>query len=115
MGLNQVGSDIASRSKSLVEYMQKGIVTTQKSIVAAFGSKQEPEKSEEQEVPLEILMTDRMMKMLNPQARVDYALQESVLEASYVSSISVHMTYWGDSDCSALMVRALYGIEHRLS
>jgi DDHD domain len=95
--------------------MKKEIVSTTTKIGTAFGSKPGEVPAEPEPVDTsEIEKVEKMMKALNPQARVDFALQESVLEVSYMSSIGVHMSYWWDSDCSALMIRALYGIEHRV-
>lgn len=51
------------------------------------------------------------LKSLNRFGRLDYALQESVLENPYLSSLGVHMNYWSDMDVNALVVRALYGID----
>jgi hypothetical protein len=32
-----------------------------------------------------------------------------------MSALGVHMMYWGDADCAAMIVRSLYGIERILS
>ncbi|KAI8926295.1 DDHD domain-containing protein [Entophlyctis helioformis] len=47
---------------------------------------------------------------LNPNGRVDFAIQESVLENPYLSSLGVHMSYWADSDCAMFVLKELYGI-----
>jgi hypothetical protein len=51
------------------------------------------------------------MKALNDHGRLDFALQESLLENPYLSSLGSHMNYWSDSDANALVVRALYHIQ----
>ena len=48
----------------------------------------EPNKS--QQAAIERLIT------LNPNGRLDYVLQETILENPYLSSLAVHMSYWND-------------------
>ncbi|KAJ3312040.1 hypothetical protein HDV04_003427 [Boothiomyces sp. JEL0838] len=50
------------------------------------------------------------IKELNCHGRLDFALQESILENPYLSSLGVHMNYWSDADVNALIIRSLYGI-----
>ncbi|KAJ3014793.1 UNVERIFIED_CONTAM: hypothetical protein HDU68_000127 [Siphonaria sp. JEL0065] len=47
------------------------------------------------------------VKSLNPRGRLDYVLQEGVLENPYLSSLSSHMTYWPDHDVAVFMLREL--------
>ncbi|KAI8835317.1 DDHD domain-containing protein [Chytridium lagenaria] len=49
------------------------------------------------------------MKRLNPTGRIDYVLQEGVLENAYLSSLSSHMTYWPDQDIAVFILKELYG------
>jgi hypothetical protein len=102
VGINLVTQDIASRSKSIFEDIKTGLAT--------FTS-----KNDENQEPTSIsdaAKIDTMMKCLNPHGRLDFTLHESLGEVSYISSIGVHMNYWSDRDCSAMIVRALYGIDH---
>jgi hypothetical protein len=48
----------------------------------------------------------------NPSLRVDYVLQESIMENPYLSALGVHMNYWSDQDCAAFLVRALHDLIH---
>jgi hypothetical protein len=48
------------------------------------------------------------IRWLNPRGRIDYALQEGVLENPYLSSLSSHMTYWPDTDVAVFILRELY-------
>lgn len=48
------------------------------------------------------------LKALNPLGRLDFVLQESVLENPYLSSLGVHMSYWIDQDVNGLIIRSLY-------
>lgn len=43
---------------------------------------------------------EQRLKALNSAGRIDYALQEEFLNLSYVSALSAHLQYWGDSDVS---------------
>ncbi|TPX53946.1 hypothetical protein PhCBS80983_g06098 [Powellomyces hirtus] len=48
------------------------------------------------------------VELLNPRGRIDYVLQEGVLENPYISALGVHMNYWSDPDCALFMLRELY-------
>jgi hypothetical protein len=39
------------------------------------------------------------IKTFNPNGRVDFYLQEGLLENSYISALSVHMSYWEVNNC----------------
>jgi hypothetical protein len=68
--------------------------------------------------PIETI-SNPLVNLLNPHGRIDYAIQENVLENPYMSALAVHTMCkfkfkldWRDSDCAALVVRALYGLQH---
>ncbi|KAI8621229.1 DDHD domain-containing protein [Chytriomyces sp. MP71] len=48
------------------------------------------------------------VKLLNPRGRIDYVMQEGVLENPYLSSLSSHMAYWPDTDVAVFILRELY-------
>ncbi|KAI9250566.1 DDHD domain-containing protein [Phascolomyces articulosus] len=48
------------------------------------------------------------LQMLNRNGRVDFCLQEGILENPYLSAFSAHMTYWQDLDVAAFLVREIY-------
>ncbi|CAO3623533.1 unnamed protein product [Cunninghamella blakesleeana] len=51
----------------------------------------------------------KKLALLNPKAkRVDFCLQEGILENAYVSALSVHMNYWADLDVAAMLIREVY-------
>lgn len=62
----------------------------------------EPNKN--QQAAIERLMT------LNPYGRLDFVLQETILENPYISSLGVHMSYWNDMDVNLLILKSLYKI-----
>ncbi|KAJ3402576.1 hypothetical protein HDV05_008355 [Chytridiales sp. JEL 0842] len=55
------------------------------------------------------------IKLLNPTGRVDYVLQEGVLENPYLASLSSHMTYWPDTDVAVFMLKELYNSSAAIS
>ncbi|KAJ2998665.1 hypothetical protein HDV02_004196 [Globomyces sp. JEL0801] len=50
------------------------------------------------------------LKLLNPHGRLDFALQEFLMENPYISSMVVHFGYWGDLDVASFVLKAVYGI-----
>lgn len=50
----------------------------------------------------------RKLKLLNVNGRVDYALQEGLLENPYLNALNAHMQYWQDFDVGAFIVREIY-------
>ncbi|KAI7847447.1 DDHD domain-containing protein [Circinella umbellata] len=48
------------------------------------------------------------LQMLNRNGRVDFCLQEGILENPYLSAFSAHMAYWQDLDVAAFLVREIY-------
>ncbi|KAL0075151.1 DDHD domain-containing protein [Phycomyces blakesleeanus] len=50
----------------------------------------------------------KKMLQLNPSGRVDFCLQEGILENPYLSALSVHLCYWQDLDVAAFLIREVY-------
>ncbi|CEG81334.1 hypothetical protein RMATCC62417_15549 [Rhizopus microsporus] len=50
----------------------------------------------------------KKLKMLNVTGRVDYCLQEGLLENPYLSAFSAHMQYWQDLDVAAFLIKQIY-------
>lgn len=48
------------------------------------------------------------LKCLNPTGRLDFYLQEGLLENAYLSALSVHMSYWQDVDVAGFLIREIY-------
>jgi hypothetical protein len=48
------------------------------------------------------------LKMLNSTGRVDYFIQEGILESSYLSALQSHLSYWNDTDVAAFLIRSIY-------
>ncbi|KAI8985203.1 DDHD domain-containing protein [Pilobolus umbonatus] len=50
----------------------------------------------------------KKINMLNVTGRVDYCIQEGLLENPYLSAFSAHMQYWQDFDVAAFLIRQIY-------
>lgn len=48
------------------------------------------------------------LKALNPHGRIDFYLQEGLLENTYISALSAHMSYWQDVDVAGFLIREVY-------
>ncbi|CAG8825838.1 19211_t:CDS:10, partial [Gigaspora margarita] len=48
------------------------------------------------------------LKSLNITGRVDYVLQEGILDVSYINAITAHMCYWTDLDAVSFVLREIY-------
>ena len=48
------------------------------------------------------------LKMMNVTGRVDYCIQEGLLENPYLSAFSAHMQYWQDLDVAAFLIKQIY-------
>lgn len=121
-GMQNIGTEFVSRSFSMLENMRSSVVSTSMNVSGFFTSTSQIEsdaKLETDETPKESVAADKestdTVKLLNDAGRIDYCLQEGVLENQYISALGVHMNYWCDSDCAALILRSLYGIEHKLA
>lgn len=50
----------------------------------------------------------RLLKAFNASGRLDYVLQDSLLENAYLSSVSSHFSYWSDQDVAAFLLSQLF-------
>ncbi|CAO3702023.1 unnamed protein product [Rhizopus stolonifer] len=50
----------------------------------------------------------KKLKLLNVTGRVDYCIQEGLLENPYLSAFSAHMQYWQDLDVAAFLLKQIY-------
>ncbi len=51
------------------------------------------------------------MKMFNTYSRLDFVVQEIVMENQYLSSMVAHNGYWNDVDVHLFLLKNLYGIK----
>ncbi|RIA99480.1 DDHD domain-containing protein [Glomus cerebriforme] len=49
------------------------------------------------------------LKSLNSTGRIDYCLQEGILDINYIAAIFVHLNYWSDIDAAYFMLKEVYG------
>ncbi|KAG9293859.1 hypothetical protein G9A89_019197 [Geosiphon pyriformis] len=48
------------------------------------------------------------LRSLNITGRIDYCLQEGILDLSYLNAITVHLSYWSDCDAAFFILRECY-------
>jgi hypothetical protein len=41
--------------------------------------------------------------------RLDFSLQEGLIEHSYLSALNAHISYWQDQDVAIFMLQEFYG------
>ncbi|KAI9023850.1 DDHD domain-containing protein [Phycomyces nitens] len=112
-GLN-VGSGIANRAGAMYESLKMGITTNL--FMRGLGlSRQQiyqdrhPSSDNEEDLSASPYSVGaRKLKMLNSSGRVDYCLQEGLLENPYINAFSAHLQYWQDLDVAAFVVREIY-------
>lgn len=112
-GIQDYSTQIASRGFSMFESIRNSAATRFFNTIKPPEKESAPFQMEKEAIERKLdNSVSHIIKLLNPHGRIDYAIQESVLENPYMSALVVHMMYWGDSDCASMVIRALYGIEH---
>ncbi|KAG1137398.1 hypothetical protein G6F37_011285 [Rhizopus arrhizus] len=113
-----VGNDIASKAGAIFESFKSGI--TSSLLMRGLGlskvseEKQVAELKQRSQSNPEIMAYKAEVKsaaklgMLNPTGRIDFCLQEGLLENAYISALSVHMSYWQDVDVAGFLIREIY-------
>ncbi|EIE77626.1 hypothetical protein G6F46_012037 [Rhizopus delemar] len=113
-----VGNDIASKAGAMFESFKSGI--TSSLLMRGLGlskvseEKQVAELKQRSQSNPEIMAYKAEVKsaaklgMLNPTGRIDFCLQEGLLENAYISALSVHMSYWQDVDVAGFLIREIY-------
>lgn len=116
-----VGNDIANKASNMFESIKTGITTSllmrglgfSKPLDAAASYGDIEIKSRSASDPSIIAarlatQSAAKLKLLNPSGRLDFYIQEGLLENTYISALSVHMSYWQDMDVAGFLVRELY-------
>ncbi|KAL2911870.1 hypothetical protein HK105_208653 [Polyrhizophydium stewartii] len=158
VGIQDLGSDIVERGRSIFETMRYGLFTsisTTAEIVGQAGrainlgfaptnAVEGPPQSSARQLPQQLqppsedgrastampsasaddaqraadtaakaaraIENNDDIHSLNPNGRIDFALQEGILENPYLSSLGSHMSYWADADCAMFILKELYHI-----
>jgi len=94
--------DIAQRSMKLFGNVY--------SAVQAFidPNNEKGDKNKTNKEPVEEVFDSRDIKNINPNGRLDYMIQENVLDNQYISAIPAHSSYWNDQDTISLVLSELY-------
>ncbi|ODQ67879.1 DDHD-domain-containing protein [Nadsonia fulvescens var. elongata DSM 6958] len=85
--------------------LDKIVVDVVEEVVDQQGRPREPVRPD-----MDVLMAQAVeeLKQLNPTGRVDYALQEGMLDISVIAAIASHISYFEDQDVANFVLRALY-------
>jgi len=98
-GLTSVTNSFANLRKNLFTGIISPSSTTSSTSPTKEKSPTEPPSDKE-----------KWLQMLNPNSRLDFCVQEGLLENPYLSSFGVHVSYWNDQDVNVLILKAIYGM-----
>ena len=108
--IQDMSYEFVDRSTKMFESVSKGMQEKVKDMINALNLSPEKQVSNSQE-SIEMVNTSKKEKtdieLLNPRGRLDYMIQESVLENPYLSAIVAHMNYWGDYDLGSFLLKEL--------
>ncbi|CEI93879.1 hypothetical protein RMCBS344292_08105 [Rhizopus microsporus] len=93
-----VGNDLATKAGAMLESFKSDVTEL----------KQRSQSDPEIKASRAITTCEAKLKMLNPTGRIDFCLQEGLLENAYISALSVHMSYWQDIDVAGFLIREIY-------
>ncbi|CAO0793609.1 unnamed protein product, partial [Mucor circinelloides] len=114
------GSDLANRAGAMFESIKTGFTSSllmrglgfSKPLEYASGSAELQEWQSQTDPNIMATRTNAKsatkLKYLNPTGRLDFYLQEGLLENAYLSALSVHMSYWQDVDVAGFLIREIY-------
>ncbi|CAH1760589.1 13779_t:CDS:10 [Entrophospora sp. SA101] len=94
IGFQEFGSGIANKASNIFT----SVKSTFKKVVAADNNQQERA----------INTGANKLKGLNISGRVDYSLQEGVLDISVINALTCHQNYWTDNDFNRFIIREIY-------
>ncbi|KAI9598874.1 DDHD domain-containing protein [Syncephalis fuscata] len=117
LGMQEVGSGIAGRASTMFATMRTSIRAV--SIFKSLGKEAKEAKeatdddntdvndNEDRKERTAVMSTDPriLLQQLNYSGRVDWCLQEGVLENEYLTGLQVHFNYWSDADIAAFLLR----------
>ncbi|RKP00065.1 hypothetical protein CXG81DRAFT_13679 [Caulochytrium protostelioides] len=120
LGIQGLSNEIASRSRTVLESVKVGIVSTTEGFMAnaskmvtmpsAHGAAS-ASASAPAAVAAHPQPADPHLWHLNPMGRLDFALQEGMLENPYLSALGVHMAYWADQDIAYFLLSQFYDLD----
>ncbi|KAI8801016.1 DDHD domain-containing protein [Cladochytrium replicatum] len=123
VGIQEASSGLVDKGISIFESMRTGLVSTTQRMVAGLvpnnATKYEDEENAgksrgsspsrpETGIAAGEVLSDTDLRALNPTGRLDYSIQEGVLENPYLSALGSHMTYWNDTCVSLFILRELH-------
>ncbi|GAN08152.1 conserved hypothetical protein [Mucor ambiguus] len=114
------GSDLANRAGAMFESIKTGFTSSllmrglgfSKPLEYASGAAELQEWQSQTDPNITATRANAKsaskLKCLNPTGRLDFYLQEGLLENAYLSALSVHMSYWQDVDVAGFLIREIY-------
>ncbi|KAL0137240.1 DDHD domain-containing protein [Mucor lusitanicus] len=114
------GSDLANRAGAMFESIKTGFTSSllmrglgfSKPLEYAAGAAELQEWQSQTDPNIMATRANAKsaskLKSLNPTGRLDFYLQEGLLENAYLSALSVHMSYWQDVDVAGFLIREIY-------
>lgn len=114
------GSDLANRAGAMFESIKTGFTSSllmrglgfSKPLEYAAGTAEMQEWQSQSDPHIMATRANAKsaskLKSLNPTGRLDFYLQEGLLENAYLSALSVHMSYWQDVDVAGFLIREIY-------
>ncbi|CAG8634174.1 9979_t:CDS:2, partial [Paraglomus occultum] len=106
--LNRVHADSGNRKVATDNDRDGGTATSTQSPPTASATGNLQSQSSLNEHENDDPIGAAKLKCINSTGRVDYCLQEGILDVSYINAITVHLSYWSDSDVTYFLLRELY-------
>jgi hypothetical protein len=117
LGMQEVGSGIAGRASTMFATMCTSIRAV--SIFKSLSKEVKEAKDQTDDADVTTSSANQaqnarfsmptdprvLLEQLNYSGRVDWCLQEGVLENEYLTGLQVHFNYWSDVDIAAFLLR----------
>lgn len=115
LGIQGMSTDLADKGKNMLGSMFSSVMSLSSAlamkkampILSAVASTTTPSESSASPSSSKPQPASDIQR-LNPQGRIDYSLQEGVLENPYLSALAVHMNYWSDQDVATFILREMF-------
>ncbi|CAG8639451.1 9500_t:CDS:2, partial [Scutellospora calospora] len=102
------GLSVEAREKFYMSHVElSSTVSEEKEQFYNIKTSSSPVLNEDGQLDYQISGEEKL-KSLNKSGRIDYCLQEGVLEVSYISAITDHLSYWTDCDAAYFILRETY-------
>jgi len=97
------GANVSTLIDDEIETLYAGFQKLKKSRQVDGGAETEANWAETEETGRKLRREEAKIRALNKNGRVDYAIQESVLDFNPINTIASHLSYWADEDVAHFM------------